>query len=71
MRFMGDGLLAVFGVPIVREDGAERAVRAGPAGSHLNLKRSSFNVLEARSQISRCRVTRCWNLNEEGSNSRS
>ena len=29
LQFMGDGLFAVFGIPDVREDDAERAIRAG------------------------------------------
>ena len=29
-KFMGDGILAYFGLPHAHEDDAERAIRAGP-----------------------------------------
>jgi class 3 adenylate cyclase/tetratricopeptide (TPR) repeat protein len=48
-RFMGDGLLAVFGLPTSREDDALRAVRAGL--DMLNVARDYARELEAIHEI--------------------
>ena len=54
-QVMGDGFLAVFGVPIAHEDDAERAVRAGLAAVEsirsLNAGRSGIRVPEVHAGL--------------------